>query len=70
MMKKPDQYKGYFVALACTMAIGLQACTVTHRIEPSDKPMVINLNVNIKQEIRVKLEKDIEDMLANNPDIF
>ena len=48
----------------------LSACTHTVKIEPSDKPIVINLNVNITQEIRVRLDKDIEDMLADNPDIF
>ena len=48
----------------------LSACAITHKIEPSDKPIVINLNVNITQEIRVRLDKDIEDMLADNPDIF
>ena len=69
MIGKKNLYIGLFIAIF-VMVSGLSACTVTHKIEPSDKPMLINLNVNIKQEIRVKLEKDIEDMLANNPDIF
>jgi len=45
-------------------------CKTTVRIEPSDKPIIINLNVNIQQEIRVRLDKDIEDLLADNPDVF
>jgi len=48
----------------------VSACAITHKIEPSDKPIVINLNVNITQEIRVRLDKDIEEMLADNPDVF
>ena len=48
----------------------LAACTVTHKFEPSDKPIVININLNIQQEIRVRLDKDIEDLLAENPDVF
>lgn len=45
---------------------------ITHKVEfePSDKPIVININLNIQQEIRVRLDKDIEDLLADNPDIF
>ncbi|MBL4871472.1 MAG: YnbE family lipoprotein [Robiginitomaculum sp.] len=44
----------------------------THRVEiiPSDKPIIINLNIKIDQEIRVRLDKDIEDLLTDNPDIF
>lgn len=51
-------------------ALGMSACTLKHEIVPSDKPIVINLNVKIDQEIRVRLDKDIEDLLADNPDIF
>ncbi len=51
-------------------AVFSTGCTITHKIAPSDKPILININLNIKQEIRVKLEKDIENMLNNNPDIF
>jgi len=48
----------------------LAACTHTVKFEPSDKPIIININLNIQQEIRVRLDKDIEDLLANNPDVF
>lgn len=48
----------------------LMACSPTVKIEPSDKPIVINLNVKIDQEIRVRLDKDVEDLIANNPDLF
>lgn len=48
----------------------LLACSPTVKIEPSDKPIIINLNVKIDQEIRVRLDKDVEDLIANNPDLF
>ncbi len=50
-------------------AFALSAC-VTAKIEAPDKPIEINLNVNVSGEIRVKLEKDVEDLIASNPDIF
>lgn len=31
---------------------------------------MINLNVKIEQEVRIKVEKDVEDLLAENPDLF
>ena len=48
----------------------LVACTPTVRIEPSDKPIKIDLNVNITQEVRVILDKEVEDLIADNPDLF
>jgi len=57
-------------ALAVAVAMSVAACTPTVRIEASDKPITINLNVKIDQEIRVRLDKDLEDAIAKNPDLF
>ncbi|NOX81512.1 MAG: YnbE family lipoprotein [Alphaproteobacteria bacterium] len=54
------------VALAATM---LGACT-TIKLEGGDKPIEVNLNIKIDQEVRVKLDREIEDLIAANPDIF
>lgn len=62
--------KTVWTILPSLLLLSLSACTHTVKIEPSDKPIIINLNVKIDQEIRVRLDKDIEDLLANNPDIF
>ena len=40
------------------------------QIAAPDKPIEINLNVNVKQEVVVRLQKDAEDLIANNPDLF
>ncbi len=48
----------------------LSACTPTVRLEVPDKPIVINLNVKIEQEVRIKLEKGVEEVVEENPDIF
>ncbi len=58
------------IVLSFTSALVLGACTHKVEIIPSDKPIIINLNVKIDQEIRVRLDKDIEALLADNPDIF
>lgn len=51
-------------------ALGLAACSPTVKVEPPDKPIVINLNVKIEQEVRIKLEKDVEDLIAKNDELF
>jgi hypothetical protein len=55
---------------ALAIALGAVACTPTLRIEASDKPITINLNVKIDQEIRYRLDKDLEDAIASNPNLF
>lgn len=58
-------------ALAAIAALaGLGACTPTVRVEVPDKPIEINLNVNIRQEVVVKLERDVQETLRQNADIF
>jgi hypothetical protein len=57
-------------ALAVAVVLGASACTPTVRLEASDKPITINLNVKIDQEIRVRLDKELEDAIAKNPDLF
>lgn len=48
----------------------LMACTPTVRIEAPDKPIEINMNVNIKHEILVKVEKEVEKLFDENKGLF
>lgn len=48
----------------------LVACNPTVKIEAPDKPIEINLNVKIEQEVRVKVDRDLDELLAENPDLF
>lgn len=58
-------------ALAAVAALAaVTACTPTVKVEVPDKPIEINLNVNIRQEVVVKLERDVQETLRQNLDIF
>lgn len=48
----------------------LMACTPTVQVQAPDKPIEINLNVNIEHRIKVEIEKDVQKAIANNKDIF
>ncbi len=52
------------------LAILISACSPTVKIQAPDKPIEINLNVKIDQEIRLKIDKDVEELIADNPDLF
>jgi hypothetical protein len=63
-------YRMPAAATAGVMAILLIACQPTVKVEAPDKPIVINLNVKIEQEVRVKIDKEVEDLLKTQPDLF
>ncbi len=42
------------------------ACTPTVKVEAPDKPIEINMNINIKHEILIKVEKQVEELLEDD----
>ena len=40
------------------------------QVKAPDKPIEINLNVNVKQEVVVRLQKDASDFINTNPELF
>lgn len=48
----------------------ITACNPTVKVEAPDKPIVINLNVKIEQEVRVKVDKEVDNLVTANPNIF
>ena len=46
------------------------ACQPTVRLEAPRDPIVINLNVRIEQEVRVRVEQDIEELLQEEEGLF
>lgn len=46
------------------------ACTPTVQLEAPDKPIEINLNVKVEQHVKVSIEKDVQQSIKKNKDIF
>ena len=53
--------------LALFIATG---CSPTVRMEAPEKPITINLNVKIQHEIRVKVEKELDNVLSEDSGLF
>jgi hypothetical protein len=58
------------VSAVFALGVGLSACNPTVKVEAPDKPIVINLNVKIEQEVRIKVDKDVENLVNDNPNLF
>ena len=53
------------IATLCWLA----ACTPTLKVA-TDEPITINLNVNIKHEILVKVDEDLDELFNEDSDLF
>ncbi|MGN6122057.1 MAG: YnbE family lipoprotein [Sphingomonas oligoaromativorans] len=52
------------------LATGAMLLTGCISVKAPDKPIEINLNISVKQEVVVSLKKDAEDFITNNPELF
>ena len=53
--------------VAAALAAPLAGCV---NVTPPDKPIEINLNVKIEQEVLVRLQRDVEQIIRQNPQDF
>jgi hypothetical protein len=49
------------------VALPLASCVT---VETPDKPIEINLNVAISQEVLVRMQRDVEQLINQNPGAF
>lgn len=55
------------LSAAAALTVPLGACIT---VKPPDKPIEVNLNVDIKQEVLVRLQQDVQQMIEKNPQAF
>ena len=40
------------------------------QVSAPERPIEINLNVNVKQEVLVRLQRDAQEIIEDNPELF
>ena len=56
--------------LALALLVLAIGCTPKVEVAPPEEPIVINLNVKIEHEIRVKVDKDLENLFEEDEELF
>ena len=56
--------------LISSVVWALGGCTPRVEVVPSDKLITINLNVKIDHEIRIKIEKELQEVLSEKSGLF
>lgn len=56
-----------WIAFAFALCAG---CTPRVALEAPKEPIVINMNIKIDHEIRVRVDRDLEEVMASDKEIF
>jgi hypothetical protein len=59
-----------YIAALSLPVLAAVACTPTVKVEAPDKPIEINMNVNIEHHVKVEIDRDVTKAINDNQDIF
>lgn len=62
-------FRLHTIVVSTIAVLLVAACTPTVKVA-TDEPITINLNVNIKHEIRIKVDKELEDLFSDDSELF
>ena len=62
--------KNLKLALLMLPFVAGSGCTPTVKVEAPDKPIEINMNVNIEHRVKIEIDRDVQTAIKNNKDIF
>ena len=57
-----------FIPVASLLLIA--GCSPMVKVAVPEEPITINLNVKIEHEIRVKVDRDLDDLISSDSDLF
>lgn len=62
--------KSIWFSLTISIMILISGCAPTVKVATPEEPITINLNVKIEHEIRVKVEKDLDELFEEESELF
>jgi len=73
MIRQPQNriaLRNFATILVFLATMVLLSCTPRVEVAAPEKPITINLNVKIDHEIRVKVEKDLDNVFTDQSGLF
>jgi hypothetical protein len=65
-----NRFFTFTILLILSIINPLTACTPRVEVGVSDKPINININAKIDHEVRIKVERDVEELFSDKKDLF
>ena len=60
----------YKILSLIVISVMLAGCSPTVKVEAPDKPITINLNVKIEHEIRIKVDRELDQLISQEKGLF
>jgi len=60
----------WLLLLSLAGVLLFQGCTPRVELAGSDKPITINMNVKIDHEVRVKVDKELDQVISDDSGLF
>ena len=57
-------------SISIVVALLATGCAPTVKVAVPDEPITINLNVKIEHEIRVKVDRDLDELISSDSGLF
>jgi hypothetical protein len=67
---RPTQARRALMPVLGFSLLVISACTPTVQVAMPSEPITINLNVRIEHEIRVRVERELDDMFSADSGLF
>ena len=58
------------IGIMLALAACLHACSPRIEVAVPDKPITINMNVKIDHEVRVRMDKDLDQVITKDSGLF
>lgn len=59
-----------FIVWVFLAVVWVAACTPTVQLAVPDKPIEINLNIKIEHQIRVKVDRELDELFEEDSELF
>ena len=58
------------ILISASLLLVFIACSPTVQVKAPDNPITINLNVKIEHEIKIKVDRELDELFSDDSDIF
>ena len=60
----------YFTCALLIAVLFVSACSPAVEVKAPQEPITINMNIKIEHEVRIKVDKALDDVFAEDSDLF
>lgn len=69
-MTQSGRYKSRYIPWILVGVLGVAACSPTVKLQAPDEPIRFDVNINITEQKRLEIDRELLDLIRQNPTLF